>query len=127
MNSIPINVTDATELVNWAKDYYVFVSTQGWLQDPPASWQWPGFDFLGGLNDLTTAVNANSFTSQLQLDLALINLTRSTHDFHNKLISGTLTMFRFQTNFSVVSLSLDGASLPQIFVYGMSTSGLGGV
>ena len=120
MNSIPINTTDASELVDWAKDYYVFMSTQGWLQNPPASWQWPAFDFLGGLDNISTIINSNGFTSQLQLDLALINMTRNTRDFHNKLLTGTLTMFIFTTNFSVVSLSPDGSSLPQIFVYGMS-------
>ena len=119
MQSIPLNTTDAHEYLKYAQEYLVFISDLGWLKSPPASYQRPSIDVLSTLNELSGKIDSNAFSSQLDLDLALLNLTVNTRNFHNNVIFGVLGMFTFTTNFSVVSLSTDGSALPQIFLYGI--------
>ena len=122
MGSVPINKTDAMALVTWAQTYFPFMSTIGWLKNPPPSYVGDAVDVLGELDTLAATIRSDSpsLTSQLDLDLALRNLTLRTRDFHNTAFDGKiLGKFSFVTNFSVVAVSLDGRSLPKIYSYGM--------
>ena len=115
-------------LLQWAQTWYPFISTLGWLKSPPPSYVRESVDFLGELDSIASKVNStgsDAYTSQADLDLALLNLTLKTRDFHNNVFDfAAVGMFSFRTNFSVVSISSDGVALPKIYCYGTCTTSI---
>ena len=95
------------------------MTTSGILKNPPPSYTRPPVDVIGELSTIVSRINStgsDAFTSQLDLDLALRNITVRTRDFHNKYEGGVTHMFTFKTNFTFVSLSSDGKALPKLYV-----------
>lgn len=123
LGSIPLNVDDVNLVLDYALDYYPFITTLGWLKDPPPAWERGAFDFIGALEEIAASVNSNSsdaIKSQLEFDLAVSAAALNTRDFHNNFATGIMdnAMYTFLIDFSVVALSLDGGQVPQIYVYG---------
>ena len=99
------------------------MTTVGILKNPPPSYTRPPVDVIGDLNTIKSRINStgsDAFVSQLDLDLALQNLTVFTRDFHNAFEGGVTNMFTFQLNITFVSLSSDGKALPKIYLSGKS-------
>jgi hypothetical protein len=91
-----------------------YQSTLAYLKDPPVGYTLPGVDVLGGLETIGTNVRSGNYTTQwaFEKDLyMLINILP--HDFHFTLSLPLLTLFSFSNQAELVSLSVDGVSLPQ--------------
>ena len=124
LKSVPINQTDANNLLQLAQEHYPIISTLGWLKSPPASWTRGAVDFLGAIGDLSTRVNGTSsdaFASEVDFEYAALNLSISTRDFHNNFDIGVLGQgyHTFTFPYNPVALSIDGTAVPKIYLFGM--------
>ena len=122
MQSIPLNPQHAQNFTQYLQDYIPFMSLLGWLKSPPASYQKPAVDVLSQLQNISTQIGSSgsgSLTSQLDFEWALRFLSFNTGDFHSTFVGSALsTTFVFALSLNFVSLSLDGSSLPKVYVYG---------
>jgi hypothetical protein len=64
LTSVPFNAAVATRFLQYYNDTIQFQSTLAYLKNPPASYQQPAVDFVGGLNQLQQQINSGSFANQ---------------------------------------------------------------
>jgi hypothetical protein len=87
-----------------------------YLKNPPASYQQPGVDLMGGLNQLQDGINRGIFPNQYEFEAALQTLLIAAHDGHTGLIAGILSAFSFASPYDLVTLSVDGTQLPKVYL-----------
>lgn len=121
LTSVPFNDAVATRFLNYYNETMQFQSTLAYLKNPPASYQQPSVDFIFELGRIQTAINTGVFKNQYEFEATLMQLVYSAHDTHVDLVSGIMGVFSFGTEYSIVSLSLDGVALPKIYLSGMLT------
>ena len=86
------------------------------LREPPASYQPPAVDLLGGLQLLENDVDLDVFENEYAFEAALQNLIYAAHDLHLLFFGGVLSVFQFASPLSIVSLSTDGTALPKLYI-----------
>jgi hypothetical protein len=118
LTSVPFNPAVATRFLHYYNDTLQFQSTLTYLKNPPRSYQQPGVDLIGGLNQLQEAVNSGTFSNQYEFEAALQTLIYAAHDSHLDLIAGILAVFSFASPYDIVSLSIDGIQLPKVYLAG---------
>jgi hypothetical protein len=64
LTSVPFNAAVATRFLQYYNDTIQFQSTLAYLKNPPASYQQPAVDFVGGLIQLQQQINSGSFANQ---------------------------------------------------------------
>jgi hypothetical protein len=106
--------------LQYYNDTLQFQSTLTYLKDPPASYQQPAVDLLGGLNQLQQAINDGKFANQYEFEAALQTLIYAAHDGHVSLYAGILAAFSFASPYDIVSLSIDGIQVPKVYLAGNS-------
>lgn len=73
-------------------------------------------DLVGGLAELQTGVNNGVFQNQYEFEATLASLLIAAHEGHLILDSGILAVFSFGSPTDIVSVSLDGLSVPKIYI-----------
>src|SRR5271154_6922560 len=86
LTSVPFNPAVATRFLQYYNDTLQFQSTLTYLKNPPTSYQQPGIDLLGGLEQLQQGINNGNFSNQYEFEAALQTLLYATHDGHVDLI-----------------------------------------
>jgi hypothetical protein len=104
------------------QDTLQFQSTLGYLKNPPAGYQQPAVDLIGGLNNIQIGINNGAYRTQYAFEVALQKLLYSAHDDHLTLVNGILGAFTFGAPLDIASVSLDGIALPKPYLYGESPS-----
>lgn len=118
LTSVPFNPAVATRFLDYYNDTLQFQSTLTYLKNPPASYQQPGVDLLGGLAQLQQGINSGLFPNQYEFEAALQTLLYAAHDYHLDLVAGILSAFSFASPYDIVSVSLDGVQLPKVYLAG---------
>lgn len=117
LKSVPLDAKRSSAYIDFIEPYIQFQSTLAYLKNPPLGWTLPGVDVLGGLTEIQKSLKSGKYKSQwdFEVDLyALVNIFP--HDFHFNLALPLLSVFNFQTvQGSLVSVSTDGLSLPEIY------------
>lgn len=90
------------------------------LKNPPSGYKMPPTDLLGGLDKIEKKAITGGYKSQYEFDTALDTLLRSAYEGHLSLDLCSLSIFIFKTNVSLVSVSSDGISLPEVYITGRS-------
>lgn len=90
--------------------------------EPPSSYDMPSTDLVGGIDDILDKVNSNSYSSQFEMDLDVSHLINSAHDGHLAFQLCSQSIFNFNIDLPLVSISTDGLSLPDVYTLGMGTS-----
>jgi hypothetical protein len=116
LTSVPFNPAVATRFLQYYNDTLQFQSTLTYLKNPPASYQQPAVDLLGGLNQLQQAINNGLFANQYEFEAALQTLIYAAHDGHVSLDAGVLAAFSFASPYDIVSLSVDGIQVPKVYL-----------
>ncbi|KAM3070136.1 hypothetical protein ACMFMG_003829 [Clarireedia jacksonii] len=116
LTSVPFNPAVASRFLGYYNDTFKFQSTLNYLKNPPATYQQPAVDLIGGLNLLQTAVNEGRFANQYEFEAALQTLIYEAHDGHVDLLGGILSAFSFASPRDIVSLSVDGQEVPKVFL-----------
>ncbi|KAF4635118.1 hypothetical protein G7Y89_g2987 [Cudoniella acicularis] len=116
LTSVPFNPAVALGFLDYYNDTLQFQSTLTYLKNPPSSYQQPGVDLLGGLATLKNGVEEGIFPNQYEFEAALQTLLYAAHDGHVTLNAGILAAFSFSSPQDVVSLSLDGIQVPEVYL-----------
>lgn len=114
--SVPFNPTVASRFIQYYNDTLQFQSTIAYLKAPPAGYQQPATDLVGGLARIQQAIDNGQFKDQYSFETTLQRLIYSAHDAHLQLIAGVLAPFKFALPFGIASVSLDGKELPKVYV-----------
>lgn len=78
----------------------------------------PPTDLLGGVDQILAKVKNSSYSSQFEMDLDLSRLVDSAHDGHLTIQLCSQSVFSWNTNLPLVSISIDGLALPQVYTLG---------
>lgn len=75
----------------------------------------PATDLLGGIDSILAKVNSNIYSSQFEMDLEISRLIKSAYDGHLTFQLCSQSIFGYEIDLPLVSISLDGLSLPEIY------------
>lgn len=99
--------------------YLQFQSNQAYLKDLPSGWTLDGVDLFGGLSQIAQNLETGAYSNQWQFETDLYTLVNILpRDYHLNLPLPLLGIFTFGTDFTLVSVSLDGTSLPEVYSAG---------
>ncbi|KAI0188435.1 hypothetical protein EV127DRAFT_497760 [Xylaria flabelliformis] len=116
MTSVPFNAAVATRFIAYYNDTLQFQSTLAYHKNPPPSYQQTGVDLIGGLRRLQQNIDEGLYSSQYNFETDLLRLVQAAHDGHLTLDAGVLAAFAFASPRDIVSVSLDGTSLPKVYL-----------
>lgn len=75
----------------------------------------PSTDLLGGIDTILGKVNNNVYSSQFEMDLEVSNLIKSAYDGHLNFQLCSPSIFGYEIDMPLVSISSDGLSVPEIY------------
>lgn len=79
----------------------------------------PATDLLGGIDSILAKVNSNVYSSQFEMDLDVSHLIKSAYDGHLNFQLCSQSIFGYEIDMPLVSISTDGLSLPEIYTLSM--------
>jgi hypothetical protein len=118
LTSVPFNAAVANRFMKYFHDSVEFQSNLAYLKNPPASYQQPAVDLLGGLDLIQAKINNGAYANQYEFEAALQGIIYATHDGHLYVSSGILSLFSFGSQYSIASVSVDGIQLPKVYLSG---------
>jgi hypothetical protein len=116
---VPLDTVRSLAFIEYVSPYLEFQSTQAYLKNLPSGWTLDGVDIFGGLSQITQNLQTGAYTNQWGFEKDLYTLVNiMPRDFHLNLPLPLITIFTFITQVSLVSVSLDGNALPQLYSAG---------
>lgn len=79
----------------------------------------PSTDIMGKIDTIMSKAKNNSYTSQFEMDLEINHLIKTAHDGHLAFQLCSQSIFTYQIDMPLVSISTDGLALPQVYALGM--------
>ncbi|KAJ5542659.1 Interphotoreceptor retinol-binding [Penicillium sp. DV-2018c] len=113
--SMPFESERAVDFLLQARKILEFQSTIDLLKNPPSGYTMPPTDILGGLDTILDNVKSNRYTSQFEMDSDISHLIRTAHDGHLVFQLCSQSIFTYQIDMPLVSISTDGLALPQLY------------
>lgn len=83
--------------------------------NPPTGYTMPSTDLLGGIDSVLEKVNNNGYSSQFEMDLEVSNIIRSANDGHLAFQLCSQSIFDYEIDIPLVSISTDGLQLPEVY------------
>jgi hypothetical protein len=75
----------------------------------------PSTDLLGGIDLILEKVNKDGYSSQFGMDLEVSDLIRSAYDGHLAFQLCSQSIFSYEIDVPLVSISTDGLRLPDVY------------
>jgi hypothetical protein len=116
LRTVPFNDAVATRFINYYNMTLQFQTTTAFLKDPPTGYQQPSVDVQQRLQQIQSNVTAGNYKNQYSFEVDLQLLVHSMHDSHVTLSAGILDAFTFLMPYGLVSVSVDGKQLPEIYL-----------
>ncbi|CAL5869039.1 uncharacterized protein PFLUO_LOCUS3267 [Penicillium psychrofluorescens] len=113
--SMPFDSGRAVTFLSQLRKTLEFQSTVDILKNPPSGYMMPPTDLLGGVDSVINKVQNKTYSSQFEMDLDLSLLIQSAYDGHLTLDLCSQTVFQYQIDLPLVSVSTDGLALPQVY------------
>lgn len=88
------------------------------FKNPPAGYQMPSADIIGGLDAMESKAASGVYRSQFDFDSELKILIASAYQGHFAVMPCSLSLFTFHNPASLVSISQNGTSLPELYMKG---------
>lgn len=79
----------------------------------------PSTDIMREIDTIMGKAKSNSYTSQFEMDLEINRLVKTAHDGHLAFQLCSQSIFTYQIDMPLVSISTDGLALPQVYALGM--------
>lgn len=116
MTSVPVNRNDALNFVDSISPYLEWQSDPAYKADPPADYAYAAYDLVANLASIRTKISNNGYKSEYDFQADLLeNVFLKGHDGHMVLYPDLLARATsFGRRSGLVSISSDGAALPQI-------------
>ena len=119
LNSVPLHVAEAKRLHRSLVPYLKWHTTFSYVRDPPVGYQMPAFDFWPAFDNLGMKLANGSYLNEWEFGMDLLQTLNNAHDGHLRYILDVVgKVFSFGRNVTLVSVSLDGQALPQVYVHG---------
>lgn len=115
---MPIVPDLAVKQIEWMQGFIQFQSTLAWLKNPPAGYDLPPVDLVGGLDQIAKKAASGVYHGEYDFELDIYNLVTSAGDGHFTYLPFLIGKFAFFREVSLVSVSLDGVSLPKVYILG---------
>ena len=116
--TVPFNSTVASQLLSYYNQTLQFQSTLAYLRNPPATYQQPGTDVIGGLDAIQLQINSGGYPNEYEFESAILRLVQSSHDGHLVFSGGASAVFSFTSPYQLLSISSDGIQMPRVYVAG---------
>jgi hypothetical protein len=116
LKRVPFNDAVATRFIDYYNMTLQFQSTLAFLKDPPPGYQQPAVDVSEVLQQIQSNVTAGNYKNQYSFEVDIQRLVNRMHDSHVTLGAGILDAFTFISPYSIVSVSVDGKELPEIYI-----------
>jgi hypothetical protein len=119
LDAVPLDSVRSSAFIDYLNPFLQFQSTLAYLKNPPTGYTLPGVDIIGGLDQIKNKIQSGSYTSQWAFEKdvnALVNIMPK--DFHLTLGQSVplSQVFGFYTSLHLVSVSIDGLQVPQVYV-----------
>ncbi|KAJ5860180.1 Interphotoreceptor retinol-binding [Penicillium soppii] len=114
--SMPFESDRAVSFLSQVRKILEFQSTIDILKAPPSGYTMPSTDILGGVDAILGKAKSNSYSSQFEMDLEINHLIRSAHDGHLAFQLCSQSIFTYEIDMPLVSISTDGLALPHVYV-----------
>jgi hypothetical protein len=115
LDSVPVDTSGNQKLIDELKKVWQFQSELVWFKNPGDDWEYGPLDIIGELDKIKNGLG--SFKSEYEVQLAIANITVRTGNFHFNYAPDILQVFQFSRPLNVASVSLDGKSLPKLYVH----------
>ncbi|KAK0357513.1 hypothetical protein LTR02_014489 [Friedmanniomyces endolithicus] len=115
LQSVPVDVAGDVDLIDGIKVLFQFQSTLPYLSDPPPGYLYSAVDILASLDAIQADVQAGIYTNDYDVQMDIYNLVVSAYDFHFNWVPDLVTVFNWNRQGSLLSLSSDGLSLPDVY------------
>ncbi|CEL07583.1 hypothetical protein ASPCAL10740 [Aspergillus calidoustus] len=116
LRSVPFLPAVASRLIQYINDTIQFHSTVAYLARPPSGYQQPAVDLASELGQIQRDIDNSVFGNEYDFELAIYTLLHAAHDDHLSLQGGILSAFSYGSPIDIVALSLDGISLPKVYI-----------
>jgi hypothetical protein len=116
LKNVPFNPAVAERFIDYYNQTLQFQSTLSFLSNPPTGYQQPAVDVLLGLQNIKANVTAGYYKNQYVFEADVQLLINQMHDGHVSLNAGALSPFTFASPYGLISASVDGKSVPKIFL-----------
>ncbi|TVY18750.1 Peptidase S41 family protein ustP [Lachnellula arida] len=119
LNSVPLNKDAAIALVDSIEPYLEWQSDSAYKKDPPPDYFYPPIDIFGYLASVKANLENNTYANEYEFQEDLYNVFAKAHDGHFVFYPDALTKaIEWGRQRSLISISNDGFSIPQIYLYG---------
>ncbi|QIW99833.1 hypothetical protein AMS68_005351 [Peltaster fructicola] len=115
LKSVPLDTKRNPDLLKALRATVKFQSTLAYLKNPPPGALYPAVDLLGGIDDVASKLKSGYFQNEFDFQYELYGLSKSAHDFHFNLYVDITQIFRWRRSESLISVSKDSLSLPEIY------------
>lgn len=116
LESVPLDLERSLAFVEYITPYIEFQSTIAYLKDPPTGFAFNGVDLLGGLCEIAEKLRRGQYNNQYCFEKELFILINVLpRDFHFNLPMPLVSLFSFSTEQILISVSIDGISIPQVY------------
>lgn len=79
----------------------------------------PSTDIMGEIDIIMGKAKSKSYASQFEMDLEINHLITTAHDGHLVFQLCSQSIFTYQIDMPLVSISTDALALPQVYTLGM--------
>ncbi|TVY42547.1 Peptidase S41 family protein [Lachnellula occidentalis] len=123
LNSVPLNKDAAIALVDSMEPYLEWQSDSAYKKDPPPDYFYPPHDIFGYLASVKANLENDVYANEYAFQEDLYNVFAKAHDGHFVFYPDALTeAIEWGRQRSLISISKDGSSIPQIYLYEDATS-----
>jgi len=120
LRSVPLDKDGNIKLIDELKLYLQWQSNIAYVKNPPAEYTELPVDLIEQMTSMQKQISSGGYTNEYDFQIDLNRLFNSAYDNHLAWQPDILaTVFQFQrpTGFELVSVSVDGNELPEIFAY----------
>ncbi|CAH0021643.1 unnamed protein product [Clonostachys rhizophaga] len=101
--------------IDYLRNYSNFDTTLSFLKKTPPSYQKPGVDIMGRLDQISDKIRNGEYKSYAEFETDIWAITSESSEGHFGINLQLLSLFSWFLNDTIVSLSRDGKELPQIY------------
>ncbi|EKV10044.1 Peptidase S41 family protein [Penicillium digitatum] len=113
--SMPFDSDRAVDFLIQVRKILEFQSTIDILKDPPLGYAMPSTDIMGEIDIIMGKAKSKSYASQFEMDLEINHLITTAHDGHLVFQLCSQSIFTYQIDMPLVSISTDALALPQVY------------
>lgn len=114
LTSVPVGIEGDKKLIDELKIARQWHSDISWLKNPPADWESGSLDMIGELDNIKSSLD--QYDGEYWVQIAIQEITVRSGNFHLNYAPDILQVFGWQRDLSLVALSEEGVTMPNLYV-----------